>query len=196
METTTAPIHCTGIEKTARAVIGIFVILVLFSATGCAIAGAADTAVPELVITGPLVPGEIVPAVGAEGLVLNVGSKIHYTADGIMQVSNPDGTEQFTARESDAKSIHFVSKETRETLDVPATRVIKIHGPTMFLQGKEHSMNILSGADYTGILALHDDRPVATTITYMFGDDDNEYTHLTETSDVMTVGYTFTIANV
>jgi hypothetical protein len=180
-------------RKAARVVFCVFLALVLFTATGCTIAGATGT-VPELVITGPLVPGEKVPSAGAENLVLAVGSTITYTTDGIMHVSGPDGTEQFTAREMNATSIHFVSSEASYTLNVPATRVIKFHGSTIFFQGKDHSMKILSGDDYSRILSSHDDRPVATTITYLFGNDYNEYTYLTETDNVMTVGDTFTIA--
>lgn len=182
-----------GTRKTARWVFSVFLTLVLLSATACTLAGATDS-VPSLVITGPLVPGETVPSAGAENIVLALGSKISYTTDGIMHVTGPDGTEQFTAREKDAAIIHFVSSETSSVLDIPATRVLKFHGPTMFLQGKEHSMRIISGDNYARILSLHDDQPVETTITYLFGDDDNEYTHLTETNNVMTVGYTFTIA--
>jgi len=182
-----------GIRKAARGVFCVFLALVLFSATGCTIAGAAST-VPELNITGPLVPGETVPTDGAENLVLAAGSNITYTTDGIMHVFGSDGTEQFTAREMNATSIHFVNSETSETLNVSATRVIKCHGSTIFFQGEEHSMEILNGNDYSRILFIHDDQPVATTITYMFGTDDDEYTHLTETNDVMTVGETYTIA--
>ena len=193
METNTPSENRQRIQKTARGILCVFLAVVFLSAIAGTIAGATDP-VSALVITGPLVPGETVPSAGSENPVLAMGSKITYTTDGIMHVIGPDGTEQFTASERDAARIHFVSSETSMTLDVPATRVIKFPGSTMFLQGKEHSLNILNGDDYSRILFLHDDRPVETTITYLFGDDDNEYTYLTETNNVMTVGYTFTIA--
>lgn len=137
-------------------------------------------AVPELIITGPLIPGEAISSAENTSMILNPGSTVDYTTDGILHIYLPDGSEQFTANESNARHIRFTRFHGESSLVLPATRVLIIKGPSIFSQKGQHTLAVINTKSFQKVLTLHDEVNVTSPVTYLIGDGSNSYIQLTE----------------
>jgi hypothetical protein len=148
--------------------------------TGFCLAASAAGDVPELTITGPLIPGEIISTAENTSMVLNPGSTVVYSTDGILHSYLPNGSEQFTARESNARNIRFIRDNGAASLFLPATRVLIVKGPSLFSQQGQHALAIIDTGTFHKVLTLHDEVNVTCPVTYLIGNGDTSYTQLTE----------------
>jgi hypothetical protein len=148
--------------------------------TGFCLAVSAAGDVPELTITGPLIPGEVVSSAENTSMVLNPGSTVVYTTDGILHFYLPNGSEQFTARESNARNIRFIRDNGTASLFLPATRVLIVKEPSLFSQQGQHTLAVIDTGKFQKVLTLHDEVNVTSPVTYLIGDGSNSYTQLTE----------------
>jgi hypothetical protein len=156
-----------------------FTILFLIMA-GLCMAVSATGDVPELTITGPLVPGEVISTMENTSMILAPGTTVDYTSDGILHFYLPNGSEQFTAQESNARTIRFVRDNGMSSLILPATRVLAVKEPSIFSQQGQHTLAIISTGGFQKVLTLHDEVNVTSPVTYLIGDGGTGYTQLTE----------------
>jgi hypothetical protein len=148
--------------------------------TGFCLAASAGGDVKELTITGPLIPGEAISSSENTSMVLSPGSTVDYTTDGILHFYLPNGSEQFTARESNARNIRFVRDDGMSSLILPATRVLIVKEPSIFSQQGQHTLAVINTGRFQKVLTLHDEVNVSSPVTYLIGDGSNSYTQLTE----------------
>lgn len=97
------------------------IIITLLLAMLCCMGISVAHPVPKCHLTGPLVIGEVVPCSNAETLSLMQGSTLYYTRDGTLQVTGPDGSDLFVAREKDATRMYGA-----DGIVQPVSRVIII----------------------------------------------------------------------
>lgn len=148
--------------------------------TGCCLAVSAAGDVPELTITGPLIPGEVISSAENTSMVLTLGSTVDYTTDGILHFYLPNGSEQFTTRESNARNIRFIRDGGMSSLILPATRVLIVKEPSIFSQKGQHTFAVINTEKFQKVLTLHDEVNVTSPVTYLIGDGSTSYTQLTE----------------
>lgn len=125
-------------------------LLVLLIAGISMIAGLA-AAVPVLIITDQLIPGQPVPSADESGLVLNPGSTMVYPANGFLHVYLPDGSEQFMSRVSDSSELTGPHGK-----NFPAARTFQVGSESRVAKEGENTLTV-SDAKGNRLITIRDE---------------------------------------